>query len=545
MKILAAQINPTIGDLSGNTQLIINGIMRGQRQKADLVLFPELSLSGYPPEDFILLPHFMESIACHLKKIIEATQDIAVIVGLPRYNPHKFEKILYNSAALIQNGQLIDFADKILLPTYDVFDERRYFEPGIEAKTWQLKGENIAVTICEDIWQHSGLLQCTQYKRDPILELKEKKPTLLLNLSASPYSTAKFERRVQVCQKAARTLSCPVILCNQVGGNDSLIFDGYSLFVNKEGLAKLAKGFSEDDLFINLSDHHYPLKLERNPIQDLYQALLLGLKDYFFKLGCKKACLGLSGGIDSALVACLAAEALGPKKVLGVAMPSRYSSQESLRDASLLAERLGIEFLEVPIESPFDCFLSLLAPHFEGLPEDHTEENLQARIRGMILMAFSNKFGHLLLSTGNKSEMAVGYSTLYGDMCGGLAVIGDATKEQVYALSKWINREREIIPFYTIERAPSAELRPNQKDSDSLPDYSIIDTVLSLYLEEHRSPHWISEHTHHPLATVQDIVNRIHRNEFKRQQAPPVLRISEKAFSVGRHFPIIQKWINC
>lgn len=543
MRILVAQINPTIGDLKGNTHLIIQAINRGKSQKADLVVFPELALTGYPPEDFLLLPHFIQAASDHLHEIVQATEGIAAIVGLPRYNPHKVEKSLYNSAAFIRNRTLVDFADKILLPTYDVFDERRYFEPGVEVKIWELEGEKIAVSICEDLWQHSGLLQTVSYRRDPILEFKGQKPTCMINISASPYSFNKFQTRFQVCLSAARALDCPLILCNQVGGNDSLIFDGYSLYVDRHGLIQRAKGFAEDEFIVDLSQPTKANGMDGNGIADLYYALVLGIRDYFKKLGFKKACLGLSGGIDSAVVACLAVEALGSKQVLALSMPSRYSATESARDAELLARKLGTDYQEMTIEAPFESYLTLLSPAFKGKDLDVTEENIQARIRGMLLMAFSNKFGYLVLSTGNKSELAMGYSTLYGDMCGGLAVIGDVTKQQVYALAHWINRRQEIIPWNTIKRPPSAELRPNQKDSDTLPDYAIVDQVLQSYVEDHQSPEWIAENFHYPLGLVQDLVKRIHANEYKRRQAPPSLRISEKAFSVGRRFPIVQRWM--
>jgi len=543
MRLLVAQINPTIGDLAGNTQRIIEGIDRGKSQQVDLVIFPEMALSGYPPEDFLLLPHFMEAIAERLEEIVRATANLAVIVGLPRHHPHQREKALYNSAALIHNQHVVDFADKILLPTYDVFDERRYFASGDEVKIWRLHGRKIAVTICEDLWQHGGCLRFASYCRDPIVELRAKKPCCLINLSASPYSLHKFGARLNICLNAARSLECPVILCNQVGGNDSLIFDGYSLHVSPTGLLQCCHGFQEEEMVIHLPEARPPIPMERNVIRDLSRALVLGLRDYFRKLGFKKACLGLSGGIDSAVVASLAAEALGPSQVLGVSMPSRYSSPESTRDAAALAQNLGIDYREISIEPVFESYLHTLDSPFAGRPSDVTEENLQARIRGMLLMAFSNKFGYLVLSTGNKSELALGYSTLYGDMCGGLAVIGDVTKREVYALAQWINRREEVIPKYTIQRPPSAELRPNQKDCDALPDYEVIDHVLQAYVEDHRSPHWIADHFQYPLPLVQDLVKRIHLNEYKRRQAPPVLRVSEKAFSIGRRFPIVQRWI--
>ncbi|MBA2369051.1 MAG: NAD+ synthase [Candidatus Protochlamydia sp.] len=543
MRIFAAQINPIIGDLQGNTQRILQIIKYGKEQNAELVLFPELALSGYPPEDFLLLPHFMESIEKNLEEIVQASKAIIVVVGLPRRTPFKGEKILHNSAAIIQDQKLLGYADKSLLPTYDVFDERRYFEPGGPLKVWNLNGETIGITICEDLWQHSNFIHSTHYNRDPVLELKGMNPTLLLNLSASPYSLFKFRTRLKVCLKAAKTLECPVILCNQVGGNDSLIFDGHSLVVNQDGLIHCAKGFLEDTFLIDVKKLTPPLHVEHHLLNDLYEALVLGVHDYFKKSGFKTACLGLSGGIDSALVASIAAQALGPQNVLAVYMPSRYSATESSRDAAQLAKKLNIQYQEISIEGPFESYLSLLAPTFANYPTDTTEENLQARIRGMLLMALSNKFGHIVLSTGNKSELAMGYATLYGDMCGGLGVVSDLTKQQIYALAEWINRHEEIIPWNTLKRAPTAELRLNQKDSDSLPDYEIIDTVLQAYVEEHQSPQWIAKRYGYPLVLVEQLVKRIHTNEYKRRQAPPGLRISERSFSVGRRFPIVQKWV--
>jgi NAD+ synthase (glutamine-hydrolysing) len=543
MRILAAQINTVVGDLKGNTKKIIESIETGRRKKADIVLFPELTLSGYPPEDFLLLPSFMEAVASHLNEIIKASKGIVVVVGVPRQNPNSAEKFLYNSAAVIQNGKLLGFQDKILLPTYDVFDERRYFEPGNKTAVWDLFGCKVAITICEDLWRHSGLVRSTCYLRDPVLELKEFQPDLLLNLSASPYSVNKCEMRIQVSLEAAKTLQCPVLLCNSVGGNDSLIFDGGSVYVGPNGIAERAKSFIADEMLVDLNEKWDAPAFERDVVEDLYQALVLGVRDYFQKLGFQKACLGLSGGIDSALVACIAVDALGPDNVLALAMPSRYSSPESLRDAKILAKNLGIRLEEISIEKPFQSFLDELTPYFEGRENDVTEENLQARVRGMLLMAFSNKFGCIVLSTGNKSELALGYSTLYGDMCGGLAVIGDVTKRQVYALACRINRNSEVIPSYVIERPPSAELRPDQRDSDSLPDYDMIDDVLQSYLEDHMSSKEISEKFRYPPKIVEGLIKRIHQNEYKRRQSPPSLRVSEKAFSVGRRFPIVQKWI--
>lgn len=544
MRILAAQINSTIGDFEGNTSKILSAVESARKQNINLVVFPELSISGYPPEDFLLLPQFIETARKQLDLIIATSQGLSVIVGLPRLSHGRAEKHLYNSAAIISHGTLLGFYDKILLPTYDVFSERRYFEPGNAVKCWEIAGKKVAVVICEDQWRHVGFTGSTNYQRDPIEELKPHHPDLLINISASPYSVDKVSQRMKVVSEASKTLSAPCILCNQIGGNDSLIFDGYSLFTDAEGqICQYAKGFEEDNLIIDLKAPSVPCQLNRNAIEDLYHALVLGVRDYFHKSGFQKACLGLSGGIDSALVACIAAEALGKDHVLALLMPSRYSSPSSITDAMRLINKLGIAYDQVSIESLFEAYLDVLTPHFSNKDPDTTEENIQARIRGMILMAFSNKLGYIVLSTANKSEMALGYSTLYGDLCGGLAVINDLTKQQVYTLSKWINRNEEIIPWNTIQKPPSAELKPDQKDSDSLPDYAIVDNVLCDYIEKHHSAEAISSKHGYPLPLVKDLIERIHRSEYKRRQAPPGLRISEKAFSLGRRFPIVQGWV--
>lgn len=540
MKVLLAQINPTIGDFNGNTKKILAYIAKAKALGADIVLFPELAITGYPPEDFLLLDEFLNASDNALEMIISATEGIIAIVGVPRRD----DTWLRNSAAVIEDGELLGFQDKTLLPTYDVFDERRYFEPSSETKLWHLRGKKVAVTICEDLWQHSNLVKFTTYNRDPVEELADLYPDLVLNLSASPFSISKLNKRVAVCTKAAATLGCPVLMTNQVGGNDSLVYAGYSIFSDSDGiLCGLAKGFVEDAMLVDLSQKHAAVDIHDDKMSDLYHALVLGLHDYFHKSGFSRACLGLSGGIDSALVACIAADALGSDNVLGVTMPSRYSSESSIADAEALAKNLKIPFEQIPIESPFQAYLNLLQPQFKGMEEDATEENLQARIRGMIMMALSNKLGYVVLSTGNKSEMAMGYATLYGDMAGGLGVINDVTKQQVYGLSRWINKDREIIPWNTINKPPSAELRPNQKDSDTLPDYEIIDNVLQGYVEEHHSPEEIARQHGYDLNLVNDLIKRIHRNEYKRRQSPPGLRVSEKAFSVGRRFPIVQRWV--
>ncbi len=532
MKILIAQINPIVGDLPGNQAKILGAIKQAKSEGADLLLTPELALCGYPPEDFLLLPHFVKATQEALDPIIKASKGIVAVIGTVRSDP------LHNSAAVIADGKLLGYQDKMLLPTYDVFDEGRYFERGKGQRIWELCGKKVAITICEDIWEHAGVLRYSRYHSDPVADLFDLGPELLLNLSSSPYHRGKARQRIEVCQKAAQTLNCPVVMVNQVGGNDSLIFDGKSCLVTPEGLVRVAKGYAESMPLWDL-DAKAKAELPADDMADLYETLKLGLADYFRKQGFTEACLGLSGGVDSALVAVLAADALGPDKVHAVAMPSRYSSDLSMTDAKQLVANLKIHFKVIPIEEPFSVYLDLLTPHFEGKPEDTTEENIQARIRGMILMALSNKHGCIVLSTGNKSEMAMGYSTLYGDLAGGLAVISDLSKGLVYDLCRYINRTKEVIPRSIIEKAPSAELRPNQKDSDSLPDYAIIDKVLDGYIIDHLSPDEIAErHTLDP-SLVKDLVEKIHRNEYKRRQAPPGLRVSEKAFSVGRRFPIV------
>ncbi|NGX38705.1 MAG: Glutamine-dependent NAD(+) synthetase [Chlamydiae bacterium] len=541
MRICVAQLNPIIGDLKGNTEKILRAIEKAREQKGDIILFSELTICGYAPEDLLLHEDFIAANEECLKEIVKASAHLCVIVGLVRHNPGKGKPLL-NSAAVICDGQILGYYDKRLLPTYDVFDERRYFEPGKEVKTFEIKGKKIGVIICEDIWEHSGYVE-TPYKHDPVVDLLQEKPDLLLNLSASPYQFDKPDVRVEVCAKAGQTLNCPVILCCQVGGNDELIFDGYSVCVDAQGnLRQLGKGFEEDFFTVDLDSPICNVPFQYDPTNDLFKALVLGVHDYFTKLGFTQGCLGLSGGIDSALVACIAAEALGPENVLAISMPSRYSSEGSKRDAEILAKNLNLPFKTISIEEPFDDYLALLEPHFEGKEPDVTEENLQARIRGMILMAISNKHGYIVLSTGNKSEMGLGYCTLYGDMCGGLSVIGDVLKTQVYELCRWINREKEIIPWSIIERPPSAELRPDQKDLDALPEYDIVDKVMKGYVEDHLSAAVIAERFNIDRAIVDDLVHRLHRAEYKRRQAPPLIRVSKKAFSVGRRFPIVQGW---
>ncbi len=544
MKIIVSQINPTIGDICANTKKVIECIDLAIKQDVDLILFPELTLCGYPPEDLVLHESFINSMHEHLEQVVKVSKNIVVVVGLVRKNTSHGEKPLLNSACIIQDQKIIGFYEKWLLPTYDVFDERRYFEPGKTLFTFNLQGKKIGITICEDVWQHAGYVDRTKYPRDPIVELSKENIDLLLNLSASPYRFTKSDLRVEVCQKAARTLQAPVILCCQVGANTQIVFDGYSVFVDEKGdLRSLGKGFEEDQMLVDLQNPSPVLTKKKETLEDLYKALVLGVRDYFHKLGFTKACLGLSGGIDSALVCCIAREALGSQNIFAISMPSKYTSKQSKIDAEKLADNLGISFEEDCIDSLFTCFLENLSPFFKEKKGDVTEENLQARIRGMILMALSNKHGYITLSCSNKSEAALGYTTLYGDSCGGLGVIGDVLKTDVYRLCRWINREKEIIPSSILEKAPSAELRLDQKDTDTLPDYAILDKILMEYVENYLSMDEIIEKHNLPKELVWDIIRKIHLSEYKRRQSPPILRISKKAFGVGRRYPIVQNWL--
>ncbi len=543
MRVMAAQINPTIGDLEGNTQKILDALARAQNGGVDIVVFPELSLTGYPPEDLLLDPDFIEAAEGRLKEIAMETKGLFAVVGTPHWNRSGKEKPLFNSAAIFRDGSLIGFHHKQLLPTYDVFDEKRFFEPGESPTVFEHLGRRIAVSICEDFWQHSETVGYTSYAVDPVKQLQEMEVDLVLNLSASPYYYERRQQRTAVFALAAKALQAPLVLCNQVGGNDQLVFDGRSFFLNEKGeLIHLAKGFEEDDLIVDLNINACPCTLPENGFSEMYRALVLGVRDYFHKQGFQKALLGLSGGIDSALVACIAKEALGASNLLSIALPSRFSAKESAIDAKVLAQNLGIELKEIAIEPLFQPTLNLLEPHFAGRPWDATEENMQSRIRGQILMALSNKFGALLLNTGNKSEMAMGYMTLYGDMCGGLAVINDVTKTNVYHLAEYINRDHEVIPSAILKRVPSAELKENQTDQDTLPPYEVLDPIIEDAIEKRLSPLAIAEKHALSLAFVEDLVLKMHKAEYKRRQAPIGIRVTQKAFSKGRNVPIVQKW---
>lgn len=540
MLLALAQINPILGSFAYNRKKIIANIEEARSQGAEIILFPELAICGYAPEDLLLFPEFIEQMEEELLTIVKESHNIIVVIGLVRKNPHKGEKGLLNSACIIENGTILGFQDKILLPDYDVFSERRYFDPGKEVAIWKLKGKNVAVLICEDIWQHGAMVKYASYEQDPVKMLLPKKVDLLLNLSASPFFIGQEKLREGVCRDVARTLGAPIALVNQVGGNDSLLFDGKSLFVGSDGqIVARAEGFIEELLFCKLENRE-AIECHDEPMQDLFDALVMGIKDYFYKVDYDSAIFGLSGGIDSSLVAVILVHALGKEKVKALFMPSRYTSQESFADAKKQAEILGISLEEISIEKPFQSYLDLLTSNVPLSPL--SQENLQARVRGMILMAYSNNCGSMVIGTGNKSEIALGYTTLYGDMCGGLLVIGDLTKGRVRELSQWLNRKGEIILKGILEKPPSAELRENQKDSDTLPPYPMIDRVLEGYVEEHLSPIKIAEKEGISLTLVKELVRKIHLNEYKRQQAPPILRVTKRSFIEGRRFPIAQHW---
>ena len=544
MRVFVAQINPTIGDVEGNTRKVLAALQRAHKAEVEVVLFPELVLSGYPPEDLLLDEAFIAAIGRKIPVIAPYTQGLFVAVGLPRKNPSQEEKPLYNSAAIFIDGQQVGFQDKILLPTYDVFDERRFFEPGaVDFPLWMYRGRHIGVTICEDLWEHAQAVGWTHYRVDPVLQLRKQKPDLLLNLSASPYSFQRKRIRQKVLQAAAKALGCPTLCCNQVGANDQLVFDGHSLHINAQGeCVQVAKGFVEEDFLCDLNAPSHPVAREEDDMADLYQALILGMRDYFQKQGFTHAILGLSGGIDSALTACIAVQALGADHVSALALPSRYSSAESVIDAEHLAKNLRIGLQRIDIDPLFQSYLHLFKTVFVEEVSGLTEQNIQARIRQMILMGCSNQNGALLLTTGNKSEMAMGYMTLYGDMAGGLGVLLDVTKAKVYALAQYVNREREIIPQAILKKAPSAELKPGQKTIEELYPFELLDPVIEAYTEQFLSAEEIADKQGISLSLVQTLIGRMHRSEYKRRQAPISIRVTQKAFSRGRQVPIVQKW---
>lgn len=544
MNIGIAQINSVIGDFPGNVKRLLAAYRECLEAGADLVVTPELSLVGYPPRDLVFKSQFVPKCLQALDHLAGEVREVPLLVGyVDHHHPAHPGKPFRNAAAWLENGKIQHRVWKTLLPTYDVFDERRYFEPSESCEPILWKGHRIGVTICEDIWTEN-YLQRPFYDRDPVEELTAKGIDLLLNLSASPFHLGKPLLRRAMIGGIARKAKVPVVYCNSIGANDQLVFDGYSLVATASGrIATQFKGFTEScrvvDPFATVEND---VPLEGCDSEQLYQALVLGVRDYVTKCGFTSVCLGLSGGIDSALTATIAADALGPENVRGLTMPSPYSSGGSVDDSFALAKNLGIRCDEVPIKNAFEAIKATMQPVFEGKPEDVTEENMQARIRGLMLMALSNKENHLLLTTGNKSELAVGYCTIYGDMCGGLAVISDLPKVRVYEVSRWINREREIIPWNTIDKPPSAELRPDQKDQDTLPPYEILDGILELYVENQLSADEIISRGYEE-STVRWVQRRVDLNEWKRHQAAPGLRVTSKAFGIGRRMPIVQRFV--
>ena len=542
MKVALAQINTTVGDLAGNEAKILTAYERAARAGADLVMFPELSVTGYPPRDLLLKPGFVTKNLAVVDRLAASTGKTAMLVGYVGRNAVRPGREVTNSVALLQDGKITTTRVKTLLPTYDVFDEDRYFEPARENLPVNFTASKIGLTICEDIWNDEDFWPNRRYQHNPPMELASAGAQILFNISASPWHLGKEQTRFGMLRSLARKAGCPVLFCNQVGGNDELVFDGSSLAFGAGG-ELLAHGamFAEDFLMVDTHAPAIPLSPWLSEEETVYRALVLGLRDYLYKCGFKSAVLGLSGGIDSALTACIAVEALGAENVRGVSLPSQFSSSGSLDDARVLAERLGIRYDVVSIQAPFATVKTELQAIFAGRPEDTAEENIQARLRGVMLMAMSNKFGSLLLTTGNKSELAVGYCTLYGDMCGGLAVISDVPKTMVYRLARWINREREIIPTASITKPPSAELRPNQTDQDSLPPYEILDAILDDYVLRGRTLSEIVA-AGYDEATVKRVVRLIDFNEYKRRQAAPGLKVTSKAFGMGRRVPIAQKY---
>ncbi len=544
MKIAIAQLNYHIGNFAENTKKIINAIQKAKQQKADLIVFAELAICGYPPRDFLEFDDFISRCDNAILEIAKETKEIAVIIGSVHKNPKTEGKRLYNAAFFIYEGKTQAIAKKSLLPTYDVFDEYRYFEPAKEFSVIQYKNKKIALTICEDLWDIEERERL--YTTRPMDELMKDKPDFMVNIAASPFHSTQGKKRKEILQKNCKHYQLPLIYVNHVGAQTEILFDGASLFMNEKGelLQELAL-FKEDFSIIELEKREQIQQTnpEYPEIELIYNALLMGLQNYFHKLGFSKAILGLSGGIDSAVTLAIAEKALGKENLLAVLLPSPYSSQHSIDDAKQLAENLGVEYQIIPINKAFAEVQNSLHPVFKDAPFDLTEENIQARLRGLILMALSNKYGYILLNTSNKSEAAVGYGTLYGDMCGGISVIGDVYKTAVYALAKFINREKEIIPINSITKPPSAELRPEQKDSDSLPDYEILDTILHLYIEDRKSPAEIAK-MGYDKNIVDKILRLVNTSEYKRVQSPPVLRVSEKAFGMGRRMPIVAKYLS-
>jgi NAD+ synthase (glutamine-hydrolysing) len=548
MRLALAQLNTVVGDISGNVNRIRRVLEQVAPEKPDLVVFQELTLCGYPPKDLLERRGFMWSIGEAIRTLLDLSveyRDMGILVGAPQPSHRVHGKGLFNTALLLLNGEILAQVNKSLLPTYDVFDEARYFDAAQEEEIRPIpfKGMLLGVSICEDAWNDPEMWYRPIYAFDPVARLGELGADIMINLSASPFNVGKDEIRFRLVRNHVLRHRVPFVLVNQVGGNDELLFDGNSLVLQEDGSVLVQMpAFEESVRVVEIDSRRRGKEFQKlDDIASVHDALVMGIRDYARKCGFSRAVLGLSGGIDSAVTCVLAARALGPENVLGVTMPSVYSSEGSVRDSQTLAENLGIRFRVIPIQPLFQRYLEELSPHFEGRPPDVTEENIQARIRGNIIMALSNKFGYLALSTGNKSELAMGYCTLYGDMTGGLAVISDVPKTMVYRLARYINREKEIIPEAILTKTPSAELRPNQTDQDSLPPYEILDGILELYLERGYTAREIIDQGF-DRDTVLRVIRTVDRNEYKRRQAPPGLRITSKAFGSGRRMPIAAKF---
>jgi NAD+ synthase (glutamine-hydrolysing) len=543
MKIALAQINPTVGDFPGNAKKILAFLRRAERAGADLCLFPEMAITGYPPRDLLLNGDFIEDNLKALERLAAKVRGAAAVVGFADRSRSSTGMGLFNAGALIRNGKILKVFHKMLLPTYDVFDEHRYFDPAGSVTVAPVCGKEVGFSICEDIWNDPTLWRQRFYDVDPVEMLVKKGAEILVNISASPFIIGRRTLRHCLLKNIASRHRVPVCYVNQVGGNDQLIFDGCSMVLDAKGqVVAQGKAFDEDLVVAESHEARPPIPWIEEDVEDtVYRALVLGVRDYAGKCGFSAAVIGLSGGIDSAVTACIAAEALGRKNVHAIAMPSMYTSRASVSDARELSRNLGIGFAVIPITAIYRAYMRTLAPHFHGRRPDVTEENIQARIRGNILMALSNKFGWLVISTGNKSEVAVGYCTLYGDMTGGLAAISDVPKTLVYRLAHYINQHGEIIPPNIIARPPSAELKPNQTDQDTLPPYDVLDAVLAGYLEEHKKPREIIA-AGYDRRLVREIIRRVEQNEYKREQAPPGLKITLKAFGLGRRMPLAQHY---
>jgi NAD+ synthase (glutamine-hydrolysing) len=549
MKIYLAQLNYHIGNFESNTKKIIEEIKKAKSHNVDLIIFSELSICGYPPQDLLEHKDFIDKCSRSVQKIAGECTGIAAIIGAPTLNAQPRGKPLFNSAYFLNNGIIEKTQNKTLLPTYDIFDEYRYFESNTAFDILEYKGHKIALTICEDIWDQqpvdTPLGRSNMYSIAPMEKLSRQNPDMIINIAASPFAYNRINEKKQIFINNAKKYGIPLLFVNQVGANTELIFEGNSMIVNENGqIIKEMHAFKEDSYIFNTKELQSPVYHKKGHvdyIRNIHNALVMGIQDFFGKMGFKKAILGLSGGIDSAVSTVLAVEALGKAHVRVLLMPSKYSSGHSVTDSEQLAGNLGIQYDILPVNKIVSSFDDVLAPLFSNLPENTAEENIQARIRATLLMALSNKFGNILLNTSNKSEAAVGYSTLYGDMAGGLSVLGDVYKTDLYKLANYINREQEVIPQNIITKPPSAELRPDQKDSDSLPDYDLLDQILYRYIEQQKPAAIIIEEGY-DKELVDKVIRLINMNEYKRYQAPPMLRVSSKAFGMGRRMPLVAKY---